>query len=215
MSRKKIAVTTLFAIWSVGVGSPPNSVSDSSALLPIAKIAESIICCPLDTVLIDGWASIDIGGEIVEWQWDLDGDHVYDTSVTSGELEMIAPKRPGSIKICLRVKDNEGVVSLPDSATLHVMNSPPRVILHEDTTVKIGIRIFFEPVVQCNCSEPIKYEWDFNDDGSAEYQSRSNGNTSRIYYQPGKYYARFTVTDSYGKKTGAIRTIRVSRELPK
>lgn len=178
--------------------------------IPIAKIKESVICCPLDKVYIDGWASIDVGGEIKRWYWDLDGDGETDTTSEAGELAITAPREPKSYLVILTVKDNDGNRSAPDSATMHVMKSPPRVKLGPDTTVKIGVRVFFSPEVRSNCSTPERYEWDFNNDGDPEYRSSHDGNTSRVYYKPGKYYARFKVTDSLGKRTGGIRTIIVS-----
>ncbi|MDD5673810.1 MAG: hypothetical protein PHC61_06595, partial [Chitinivibrionales bacterium] len=53
---------------------------------PIAKIGESKICCPGDSISLDGWASIEIGGDIMEWLWDYNGDSKVDTITKTGEL---------------------------------------------------------------------------------------------------------------------------------
>jgi hypothetical protein len=202
------------AILCSGISVPAQPASDSPGL-PIAKIKESVICCPLDEVVLDGWASIDVGGEIVRWLWDLNGDGAVDTSSDAGELRFSVPRQPGSRLVILTVKDNDGNLSGRDTATLHVMNSPPRVIMEPDTVIRVGVRLFFEPRVESHCSEVVSYEWDFNDDGRPEYRSSDNGNTSRIYYKPGKYYARLKVTDTLGKEVGGIRTIHVTYSLPR
>jgi hypothetical protein len=182
---------------------------------PIAKLKESVVCCPLDTVLLDGWASISPGGEIVKWMWDLNGDHQIDTSTTSGEVQIIAPSTPCSRTVYLTVKDRTGAVSKPDSILFHVMNSPPRVVLAADTTIKVGVRVSFAPTLWCNCGKPVMFEWDFNDDGQADYRSDVSGNTSRLYQKAGRYTARFRVVDALGREAGAVERITVLAEQPR
>jgi hypothetical protein len=176
---------------------------------PIARIKGSIICCPREEVVLDGWASIDVGGEVVEWQWDYTEDGRIDTTSNTGEMVLTAPHTARTYLVTLTVKDNEGNLSEPDTVTVHVMDAPPSVSIRADTTVKVGTRVRFTPVVQWVCSEPKSYEWDFDNDGSAEYRSRNNGNTSRVYYTPGVYRARFSVVDGRGKEAGALIKVRV------
>jgi hypothetical protein len=176
---------------------------------PIARIKESVICCPREDVYLDGWASIDVRGEVVEWLWDFTEDGVADTMSTTGEMIVPAPVKSSSYSVILTVRDNEGNLSAPDTATVHVMNTAPRVSMRSDTTVKVRIRVRFHPEVSWVCSEPSRYEWDFGNDGTAEYHSPSNGNTSKVYYTPGRYLARFRVVDGLGNEGGALTTIRV------
>lgn len=189
--------------WSLEAAVP------SAGILPIARIRESIVCCPLDSIVLDGWASIVAKGEIARWIWDLNGDGVDDTSCTSGSLGLRAPGEPRSSMVVLKVKDSFGNVSNPDTSTLHVMNSPPRASVGADTSVRVGVRVMFEPSVVSHCSKPVRFEWDFNDDGKPEFRSIENGNTSRAYFKPGKYYARFKVFDDLGRETGGLRIITV------
>jgi len=177
--------------------------------VPIAKIKESVICCPLDQVTFDGWASIDVGGEVSGWLWDIDGDGRTDTLSLAGEIVFTAPRIPTTRLVTLRVKDREGNISEPDSATLHVMDSPPKAGIEHDTTIEVGQRYLFRPKVTTFCSKIERYEWDFNDDGQPEFRSFENGNTSRIYYKPGKYKARFKATDSFGREAGGVQIISV------
>jgi PKD repeat protein len=141
--------------------------------------------------------------------WDLNGDGEVDTTSQAGELRIFAPRKPGSYSVVLRVRDNEGNVSSPDTAALHVMDSPPAVALGPDTTVKVGVRVPFVPRITCHCGKPVNYEWDLDDDGVYEYRSRRHGRTSRVYYRPGRFRVRFRVTDELGRQAGAIRRITV------
>lgn len=182
---------------------------------PIARIKESIICCPAETIVLDGWASIDLDGEVRTWHWDLNGNGTTDTVTTRGEVRFAAPQRPQLFSVFLTVKDNEGNVSLPHSVSVHVMNTAPKVRLLPDTTVKVGVRVAFAPTVTVSCGTIDLYEWDFDDDGVFEYRSRENGATSRVYHKAGTYRARFRVTDSMGIPAGGIRTITVLAAQPR
>lgn len=204
-----IGVSTVVAVV---LGCPAANRGDTAAAgdgMPLARVSESVICCPKDPVSLDGWASIDVGGEVDTWLWDLNGDGEVDTTSQAGELRIFAPRKPGSYSVVLRVRDNEGNVSSPDTAALHVMDSPPAVALGPDTTVKVGVRVPFVPRITCHCGKPVNYEWDLDDDGVYEYRSRRHGRTSRVYYRPGRFRVRFRVTDELGRQAGAIRRITV------
>jgi hypothetical protein len=187
-----------------------DSSDTSTGGVPVARVTESVICCPGDPVRLDGWASIDVGGEVDAWLWDVTGDGEVDTTCPGGELRMAAPSRPGTHGMYLRVRDNEGNVSGPDTAVLHVMDSPPVVELGPDTTVKIGVRVSLVPRITAHCGTPVLYEWDLDDDGTYEYHSRRHGRTSRVYFRPGTFRVRFRVTDDLDRRGGGIRTIVVS-----
>jgi hypothetical protein len=199
-----------FLLSSIQAAEKKEAPLETAAGIPLAKIKESIISCPLEDIKLDGWASIDVGGEIVEWDWDINGDRKPDTVVyQSGELEIMAPREACSFAIYLWVKDNKGNKSEPDSCTVHVQASTPRVSMGPDTTVPITVRVNLDPQIETFCSKPVRFEWDFNDDGKPEYHSEETGKTSRVYFKPGKYYARFKVIDNLGKEAGGIKTINV------
>ncbi|MDD5673809.1 MAG: PKD domain-containing protein, partial [Chitinivibrionales bacterium] len=116
--------------------------------------------------------------------------------------------------VYLRVKDKSGVISQADSAIVHVMKSVPLVTIGRDTAIKAGVRMIFKPNITKSCGTIKRYEWKFNDDGKPDYVSDDNPNTSRVFFRPGKYHARFRVVDSNGNEAGAIQTISVVNEQP-
>ncbi|MBD3418602.1 MAG: hypothetical protein GF398_00645 [Chitinivibrionales bacterium] len=181
---------------------------------PVARIKESVICCPAAKIVLDGWASIDPRGEIKYWQWDLGADGEIDTTTSVGELALTAPLDSKTYPVALTVVDSDENRSLPDTAMIHIMKSRPRVRLQPDDTVQIGTRIFFEPQVFSNCGIVRSYEWDLDSDGASEYRSANHGNTSKVFFRPGKYQARFRATDSYGHCAEKIRTIIVTARAP-
>jgi hypothetical protein len=180
---------------------------------PIARIKKSIICCPREKIELDGWASIDVGGEVTSWLWDLNEDGKWDTVCSSGELIIAAPTKSRSYSVILCVQDNQGNLSDPDTAMVHVQDTPPSVSIRADTVVKVGVRVRFEPQVMAVCSPVVRYEWDLDDDGVYEYHSASDGKTSKVYYAPGKYPARFRVVDAAGHEAGAYTVVGVVDKL--
>ncbi len=187
----------------------PYIVFGGTAGRPIARIAESMICCPGERVALDGWASIDIGGDVDEWMWHIDAKPPLDTTIDLGELIISAPVKPRTYFVVLRVKDNEGNLSDPDTSILHVMHSPPRVSLGPDTTIKPGIRLSVSPKVESHCSRIVLYEWDLDGDGHFEHQSNLHGRTSKVYTRPGARLIKFRATDEHGFQAGGARRVRV------
>jgi len=182
---RMIAQKATIMLIGLAVGHTFGTARAATNGLPRAKIKESVICCPREPVVLDGWASVAPGAEIVQWQWDLNGDGIADTSSTTGELAIMSPARPKTYLIILWVRDNRNNVSQPDSARLSVMNSPPQVSVNCDTFVKVGTRIIFEPRIAVSCGSIMLYQWDLDGDGKFEYQSRDDGRTSKAFYKPG------------------------------
>jgi PKD repeat protein len=90
------------------------------------------------------------------------------------------------------------------------MDVGPTVRLAADTTVKLGVRVLFRPTVTWVCARPIRFEWDFDGDGRPEYSSENDGNTSKVFYTPGRYQAQFFVVDAAGNKAGGMTTVTVT-----
>lgn len=199
-------VLGLFCGPLLALATPPGA--------PIAQIKESIICCPTEEFVLDGWASIDLDGEIRYWLWDLNGDGRMDTTSTTGELRTNAPDKPTLYSVSLQVKDNDDKLSAPATVTVHVQRSAPAIYLGADTTIKVGVRVFFEPRIEYNCGAPEHFEWDFESDGKTDFRSTENGNTSMVYYKAGRHVARFRLFDTLGRETGGMRTINVIADVP-
>jgi PKD repeat protein len=206
MRRGGAPVLCVVLIIAAGTAGRIDAAGDG---VPVAKLRESIICCPGDSMVLDGWASVDPGGEVVEWLWDTNGDGIVDAATDRGELHMTAPARTATLHITLRVRDNSGNVSAADSAVLHVINSRPRIVLPSDTTVMMGARVTFQPRVATECGRIQLYQWDFDEDGNYEHKSSENGVTSRVYYRPGHYIARLLVVDSNGHEAGGVISVTV------
>ncbi len=197
------------ALCGVVFGAFGEGLTPPDSLVPLAKIGQSIIACPGDSVTLDGWASIGRGAEIMEWHWVGSGALTFDIKTDRGDLRIAAPMVPRVTALSLIVTDSKGRVSKPDCASLCVMKSEPRVSIGADSTIKVGVRIAFDPHVLTICGAIVKYEWDLDDDGIYEYVSSDNAKTSKAYFRAGSFKARFRATDSFGRTAGGMKTIVV------
>lgn len=210
------AATTVLCIAGAGLVALVNAGQDVPATggMPIARIKESLVCCPQESITVDGWASVDPGGEVVQWQWDVGGDGRADRLTDKGDIQLLSPREARTYRVILRVLDNAGNLSAPETASVCVMNAPPRVSMPADTVIKLGARMLFRPDVRTTCGTIERYEWDFDDDNTYEHTSRESGNTSRPYYRPGRYLAKLRVVDSNGRQAGGVTIINVTPQGP-
>ncbi len=72
-----------------------------------------------ETTLLDGSLSDDPDGSIAQYEWDTNGDGIYDLDSGGQDIVEVSPAATGSLQIRLRVTDNDGGITV-GSAILHV-----------------------------------------------------------------------------------------------
>lgn len=88
-----------------------QEVLDSAFAAPYAWIGTGYTGRIGEPVVFDGSGSYDQDGDITTWEWDVDGDGVYETSTAGPGLEhTYAGEYTGLV--ALRVTDNDGLVGL-------------------------------------------------------------------------------------------------------
>lgn len=134
---------------------------------------------------------------IQTYQWDLDGDGVYEESDIVGNTHSRYYTTPGDYNVSLRVTDAKGEV-LVGSTIVKIQNLPPYVQAEATpSNGEIPLEVSF--VVSAVDNEGIaKYEWDFEGDGIYDYESLTSGNTQHTYTEVGQYSPRIRVTDMTG-----------------
>lgn len=89
-------------------------------------------------------------------------------------------------------------------------NNPPEVFI--DIAPKGGLpplTVVLTGSAKDSDGSVIRYEWDFTDDGTYDWVSTENGNTSYIYVNIGTYTAKFRATDDDGQMKVASVVIPV------
>jgi len=179
---------------------------------PQAVVGEDLEIEPGGAVQFNG-ACVDIDGEGVLYEWDFDGDGVFEhTSEDDGRTTNIY-NYEGVFKATLRVTDNHGLTSSSNrTITVHKNIAP---------IAQAGINLvvyndgkFIRLNGTCSDSDGTceYYEWDFDGDGQYDYQSATGGVMDCELDEVGIYNAVFRVTDDDGLTSTDSITIIVKEK---
>lgn len=144
----------------------------------------------------------DSDGRIVLYEWDFDGDGVYDWSSTSSGNVSHTYTTIGTYNSVFRVTDNDGQTATATAATTVVRAGPPG---SPSVTASANPTSGAAPlVVQLTgtATDPdnniVRYEWDFESDGTYDWSSATNASTNHTYTKAGTHAATLRVTDATG-----------------
>jgi hypothetical protein len=169
------------------------------------------------TVVLDGAGSSDPDGDVLTYDWDLDGDGVFDDY--TGPDPVFGPKDDnGSFTVSVQVTDPSGESDV-DSAIVNVANVAPSVAAGADQTVNEG-----EPLLPSDAS--------FSDPGILDTHTATvnwgNGTPAEVavvsensvslgshtYADNGAYTVTVTVTDDDGGIGSDTLTVIVNNVAP-
>ncbi len=90
------------------------------AYVPVASFTESAHLVPVGTPIeFDPSDSYDFDGTIILYEWDFDGDGVYDFSTTTSDKVSHIYIKPGTYNVTLRVTDNDELTNtVTDTKTI-------------------------------------------------------------------------------------------------
>jgi PKD repeat protein len=180
---------------AVNTDSTTVSVVDNLAPTAAASATPSTGKAPL-AVSLDGSASTDEDGNVVDWSWDFD-----DGSTGTGEVVIHTFTAVGTYDVELTVTDDAGDT---DTTTVTVvvneLQAPVAVANATPDGTKAPLGVIFSSV---GSTDPdgsiIGYLWDFGD-GSP---TSTSANPSHLYTAAGTFDATLTVTDDDGLTTVA------------
>jgi PKD repeat protein len=205
-----------------------DSIQISTPQPPTASLIADVDSgiAPL-SVNFDGSGSIDPDGSISNYEWDLDGDGLYnetgpELSAQGNPAAAFIYDNPGSYVARLRVTDNDANQS-DASAEINVAASqPPVAALSADfTSGSKPLSVTFNATASMDPDGSITdYEWDFDGDGTygeAGPEADNAGDPTPLpftYTSVGSYSARVRVTDNDGGKDSETLVINVSNTPP-
>jgi len=141
----------------------------------------------------------DITGIITSFQWDFNGDGIYDSlSSSTPNIRHIYPAA-GTYQATIKVINDAGQ-SDTDSIAITVSPAPPQAVSQASPTKGyVPFTVDFTGTGTDADGSIVKYEWDFNNDGTYEFSSTSTGITSHTYSSQGNMTAVLRVTDNEGR----------------
>lgn len=156
----------------------------------------------------------DPDGFIISYEWDFNGDGVYDLNTGSDSKATYTYNDVGVYPVRLKVTDNGGASATSDLITITVstpVNRPPAinsftaVLTSGDTSLRFTV----------NADDPdgsvVKYEWDFDGNGTIDAVTNS-APTTHIYTEKGEYEATVRITDNLGGTATAKTLVSVTDE---
>lgn len=162
---------------------------------------------PLE-VQFDGTSSYDPDGEIVSYEWDLDGDGQFDDSAEA-KAEYTYTQE-GTFEVSLRVTDNNGATDVAseevDAGTVNGLRAIITSDVGIDEIYYVGEKYTFSgELSQIKTGSITKYTWDFGD-GSSKVQSKT---TTHTFSKGGTYTAKLTIQDLSGNQDTQTDDLKV------
>ncbi len=163
------------------------------------------------TVNFDASDSSDPDGEIVEYEWDLDGDGSYDDG---DDVEVsYTYEKYGTYTVKLRVTDNNGESNTMEMDIVVDEGDKPTatidVDLEDDDVLYVGTEYLFKANEASSPNGSVEgYEWDFGD-GSNVTKNRT---AEHVYDQAGTYTITLTLTDEDDEEGTVEMEVTVTTE---
>ena len=164
-------------------------------------------------VTFNGSTSADSDGTIVKYEWDLDGDGTFETNTGTTPTVTHSYNSEGSVDVRLRVTDNGGATDLSVKTLTIIDNQPPTAAFTANPNpVVAGANATFNG---SSSSDPdgsiVKYEWDFDGNGTYEVNAGATASTTHSFTTAGTVNVGLRVTDNGGKTATTTLPVTVSR----
>jgi PKD repeat protein len=197
---------------------PYDADGEGSASVPLALGPESGNFAPVAVLDIEpggglvplaarlqAFFSADIDGNIVEYEWDLDGPVGGENWVSSGTVAFLDHTfaAAGSYLVTLRVTDDDGATDI-DQFPLKVRTAIPPVALLNAAPLS-GDAVLHVQLTAAGSLDPdgwiADFGWDWDADGVADYSSGLGESAEFYFYEPGEYSLSLIATDNDGLST--------------
>jgi len=155
-------------------------------------------------VAFDASASLDPDGTITKFEWDWNGDSVYDANGSEPTIEHLYVKG-GNYMVKVRVTDGAGATA---TATRNVVifaakpMDPVAVLAADPTSGLIPLTVNFDASGSYDDQPITLYEWDLDGDGvynetdNGEFDAKNHDTAQYIYTKQGTYTPSVRVTDT-------------------
>ena len=169
-----------------------------TASFTIAPSASPLSLTPV-TLDASGSTDPDVGGSVVRYEWDLDGNGTYETDGGSNPILNTQFTTSGQRNVHLRVTNDMGATAIvaipvnvanqPPVASFSVQNPP--AIVGAPTTLDAGASADPDGTI-------ARYEWDLDNNGSYETDGSTSKTIQYTFPASGTYTVGLKVTDNSG-----------------
>jgi PKD repeat protein len=178
---------------------------------PVVNAGSDVVVMEGGTILLIG-SAIDSDGIVILFEWDFDGDGIYDWYDPFTGVTEVTYGMPGNFTAVLRATDDRrdtGLATVLVTVFPDPTNRPPVAFAGDDVEVDRADAVEFQMTGNDTDGTIVKYEWDYDGDGTFDDVSQLARTTYHIYIEPGEYVATLRVTDDEGAEAIDTRTITV------
>ncbi|MCA1656289.1 MAG: PKD domain-containing protein, partial [Actinobacteria bacterium] len=187
------------------------------ALQPTVVVGASFTVSPNpapvgQSVSFDGSAStsVDPGGTVVRYQWDLDGDGSFETDTGAAPTASRTYTTPATLSIKLRATDSRGATSAT-TRTLRINAPPASSFFAIPSPARPEQSVSFDASASADPDGTIvRYRWDLDGDGSFETDTGTTPTASRTYTTPARLNVKLRVTDNDGATSETTQALRIN-----
>jgi|GEM_PF-2365286 len=151
----------------------------------------------------------DADGRVVKYEWDFDGDGTYDWSSTTTGQTSHTYTTANTYTATLRVTDDDGNTNTKTVQVTVTHGQYPVAIPGGPYTVNTNALLTLYGSGTDADGQVVKYEWDFDGDGTYDWSYATSGQAGHIYAAGGVYTARLRVTDDDGNTAIGMTTVIV------
>jgi len=191
----------------------PLTVNDRA---PVASLSTPATVLTGQPATFDAGASSDPDGSVVSYEWDLNGDGLYDTTTTTPQVSHTYSSI-GPVTVSVRVTDDSGNTSPAVSQVLNVTSTdrPPVASLSvAPNPARTGQLVTLDA---SGSSDPdghvVSYSWDL--DGNGTYDATTSSPTfAHAYPNAGPVRVAVRVTDDSGSTAVTSAALQVVTPAP-
>jgi PKD repeat protein len=153
-------------------------------------------------------------GAIIRYRWDFQGDGIFDTNDPGARNYTRTFTQKGTFNAVLEVTNDKNQIATK-TVPIVVTGSPPVATASlNPSNGAIPLLVNFTGAGTDTDGSIVKFEWDFDGDGTFDFTSTTTGNTTHSYNTAGTYNAVFRVTDNDGLTATARVTATTVRIGP-
>jgi PKD repeat protein len=153
-------------------------------------------------------------GAIIRYRWDFQGDGIFDTNDPGARNYTRTFTQKGTFNAVLEVTNDRDQMTTA-TVPIVVTGSPPVATASlNPSNGSIPLLVNFSGAGTDSDGTIMKFEWDFDGDGTFDFTSTTTGNTTHTYDTAGTYNAVFQVTDNDGLTATARVTTTAVRAGP-
>lgn len=174
---------------------------------------------PNDQVCFNAAESRDPDGTIVQYEWDWDGDGVFDETATETRVCHIFPSS-GNFNVTLRVTDEDGTTAqLTKTVTVNSATGAPSAIpiarfVFSPALPNAGDTVELDASAsQSGNGEITQYEWDWNGDGVFD-ETATTPTVQHVFSDSGARTVTLRVTNSQGRRAVFTAIVTVIGRVP-